>query len=446
MSGKSTWIKKVLIHSDQLIRPVPDRILWIYKRWQPLYDELKYWIPSIVFIEGITEDIKYDTVINSRKRTLLIIDDMMKDATQDKEICELFTEGAHHRNLSVVCIMQNLFNKGKENRTMSLNSQYIVLFKNPRDRQQIGVLARQMYPGNSQKLLDAYEKAVSVPYGALVLDLKQTTLESKRFQTDIFGPHIRAHENSGRHLTTEHQTKKTSPDHPPYNNYLHTEDQREEMAYQKPYQHYHEKAMLNRQGHYGNHIPYPWPLQPSTRTAYSDQRYMFPSCSKCGVMFASPYDLQRHAENGCPMKMDTDDDEMSDTSDNDGGFLSLVNEVWEENQSQFDRKFAQLVEKNSELSKKEAREEVTEMMLPKERALLLKKYKKIFLISEKLNESKLHRDIKKAVSTLMEETDMDLERTLSRVLNRYRHEFDSLLEADESHFKENSDEEHDMED
>ena len=46
----------------------------------------------------------------------------------------------------------------------------------------------------------------------------------------------------------------------------------------------------------------------------------------------------------------------------------------------------------------------------------------------------------------MEETDMDLEKTLSRVLNRYRHEFDSLLEADESHFKENSDEEHDMED
>jgi hypothetical protein len=86
---------------------------------------------------------------------------MMKDATHDKEICELLTEGAHHRDLSVVCIMQYLFNKRKENRTMTLNSQYVVLFKkNPRDRQQNGVLARQMYPGNSQKLLDAYEKAV----------------------------------------------------------------------------------------------------------------------------------------------------------------------------------------------------------------------------------------------------------------------------------------------
>jgi hypothetical protein len=135
MSGKWTWIKKVLIHCGQLICPAPERIFWIYKRWQLLYDALKYWIPSIVFTEGITEDIKYDTVINSRKITLFIIDDMMKDATQDKEICELFTEGAHHCNLSVVCIMQNLFNKGTENRTMSLSSQYIVLFKQSRDRQ-----------------------------------------------------------------------------------------------------------------------------------------------------------------------------------------------------------------------------------------------------------------------------------------------------------------------
>jgi hypothetical protein len=34
-----------------------------------------------------------------------------------------------------------LFNKGKENQTMSLNRQYIVLLKNARDQQQIGVLA-----------------------------------------------------------------------------------------------------------------------------------------------------------------------------------------------------------------------------------------------------------------------------------------------------------------
>ena len=38
---------------------------------------------------------------------------------------------------------------------MSLNSQYLVLFKNPRDKLQIATLARQIYP--SEKVLDAYQ-------------------------------------------------------------------------------------------------------------------------------------------------------------------------------------------------------------------------------------------------------------------------------------------------
>jgi hypothetical protein len=43
-----------------------------------------------------------------------------------------------------------------------------------------------MYPGNAQKLLSAYKKAVSIPFGALVLD--------SRIET-IFKPYRRAQEN-----------------------------------------------------------------------------------------------------------------------------------------------------------------------------------------------------------------------------------------------------------
>ena len=46
---------------------------------------------------------------------------------------------------------KNLYNKGKENRTMNSNSQYLVVFKNPRDWQQLVVLARQMYPNKCYK-------------------------------------------------------------------------------------------------------------------------------------------------------------------------------------------------------------------------------------------------------------------------------------------------------
>lgn len=49
--------------------------------------------------------------------------------------------------MSTVCIVHNIFNKRKENRTMSLDSQQVVLFKNPHDNPQISTLTRRMYPG-----------------------------------------------------------------------------------------------------------------------------------------------------------------------------------------------------------------------------------------------------------------------------------------------------------
>jgi hypothetical protein len=51
---------------------------------------------------------------------------MAGPATNSKDVCDFFVEGSHHRNLSIVCIMQNAFSKGKGNRAMSSNSQYIV--------------------------------------------------------------------------------------------------------------------------------------------------------------------------------------------------------------------------------------------------------------------------------------------------------------------------------
>ena len=51
--------------------------------------------------------------------------------------------------ICVICLVQNMFYQGKESRTMSLNTQYLVLFKSPRDKQQISILSRQMYPNRS---------------------------------------------------------------------------------------------------------------------------------------------------------------------------------------------------------------------------------------------------------------------------------------------------------
>ena len=99
----------------------------------------------------------------------------MIDATKDKRIVNLFTRGSHHRHLSDIYIVQNLFHQGKGSRSISLNGHYLPVFKNPQDKLQNLTLAKQMYPGHTYFFLNQYEEAVKGPFGYLLIDLKTTT-------------------------------------------------------------------------------------------------------------------------------------------------------------------------------------------------------------------------------------------------------------------------------
>ena len=82
-------------------------------------------------------------------------------------------------------LTQNLFPPGKQSRTISLNSHYMIVFKNPRDSLGISTLARQMYPNNTKYLLESFQDATKKPYGYLLLDLHQLTTENMRLRTNI---------------------------------------------------------------------------------------------------------------------------------------------------------------------------------------------------------------------------------------------------------------------
>ena len=120
----------------------------------------------------------------SAEPLLLVIDDQMHGV--DQRISSLFTKGSHHRNLSVIYIVQNLFDQHKEHRTISLNAHYLVIFKNPRDGSQIVHLSKQMYPGKTHYVRQAFALATRQAHGYLVVDLKQNTPEGMRLRSHIF--------------------------------------------------------------------------------------------------------------------------------------------------------------------------------------------------------------------------------------------------------------------
>ena len=109
----------------------------------------------------------------------------MTEVINDPEILNLFTVGTHHTNTSVFFLTQNIFSKGKFSRDLSLNTNYIINFKNPRDQLQFQVLARQIYGNKSKFLLESFRDATKNPYGYIFLDLKQETDYKNRVQTGI---------------------------------------------------------------------------------------------------------------------------------------------------------------------------------------------------------------------------------------------------------------------
>ena len=175
--GKSSLVKAIIQHA--VIKPRPDKVLWLYAEDQPLYQSMK----NVEFIQGIPEDL--ETRFQRRHNNVLVLDDLMTQCHSDERLTRLFSVGSHHKNMSIIFIIHNLFHYGKEMRTVSLNSHYIILFKNPRDRLQISTLARQMYPGQSQFLVEAFQDATQEAYGYLIIDLKPTTPDKLRIRTGI---------------------------------------------------------------------------------------------------------------------------------------------------------------------------------------------------------------------------------------------------------------------
>jgi hypothetical protein len=149
-SGKTAKVANILRDRENLFEEKPQQTILYYRVWQPIYDDLLKEGLIDIFLEGMPDDKALKTTLNNCQSSCLIFDDLGQEINNSIET--LFTVNSHHYNCSVILIVQNLFQKNKAWRTISLNCQYFVLTRNPRDPSQVSHLSSQIFPGKKNFL------------------------------------------------------------------------------------------------------------------------------------------------------------------------------------------------------------------------------------------------------------------------------------------------------
>ena len=98
------------------------------------------------------------------------MDDLQQACERNRYVSEMFTVGCHHLNYTVIYLCHNIFGKGVFARTINLNSHYMILFWNNRDKLQVETLGRQIFGKKSSYFIDAYEKATKEKWGYIVIN------------------------------------------------------------------------------------------------------------------------------------------------------------------------------------------------------------------------------------------------------------------------------------
>jgi len=132
-SGKTSFCIRFLQNLKTLctVACFSGGIVWCYSEVSAIQYRQLAGTKHVRFHEGVPADFNN----SGEKPCFIILDDLLNTA-YSKDVCDLFTKGSHHRNISVIQITQNLFHQGKFCRDISLNAKYIFVLKNVRDREQ----------------------------------------------------------------------------------------------------------------------------------------------------------------------------------------------------------------------------------------------------------------------------------------------------------------------
>jgi hypothetical protein len=184
-SGKTSFVLRLLEHSDVMFTEIPRRVLYCYGAWQKAYEALEK-MGNVRMHEGVPNKGTIDEFSYDKQPTLLVLDDLLADIVNNKEVHHYVTVMSHHNNMGIIMLMQSIFPKGTYARNISLNCHYMILFSNKRDGNQIKVLGSQLMPSRVGYFIDSYKKATDKEWGYLLIDIHPRSDTLYQLRTRIF--------------------------------------------------------------------------------------------------------------------------------------------------------------------------------------------------------------------------------------------------------------------
>jgi len=214
MCGKSSWLVNVLKNQEHCFKQTFDHIFFCNGVPQ---EKLEKDLTAFFGSKNITffkkyfpeTEIESGTLFKGTHNPVIVIDDLASETSNSKTLSNLFTRISHHAPVTVILTTQVLFTRGGSMHDASRNASHFAIFRAPREGQGIRIMvclycftpfldsfnifcflfqARQMFPGNSKLMIDAYEKCIEEPYSCLVVDASPNCHHLFRLRAGIHSP------------------------------------------------------------------------------------------------------------------------------------------------------------------------------------------------------------------------------------------------------------------
>ena len=106
-----------------MFKEPPTFVLYCYGSvWQPIFDDMQQNVKSICFHEGFHTKAKLLDIHRDNGYFICVLDDLMSESANNIDVERFVCIGSRHLNMTIICLVQHLFQKGKVMRKLSLNA------------------------------------------------------------------------------------------------------------------------------------------------------------------------------------------------------------------------------------------------------------------------------------------------------------------------------------